>query len=91
MKHDDFRTLIAAGVVDRVILHRRNANDDAYELWAFGGDNWPSHLGNRLKVQRPDHRVHRPPERTWVNVGTAIEWIRGMGWTGTIEVEEPQP
>ena len=89
MNQHDFRTLLAAGAVDRVILHRR-IEGGGYELWAFSDEDlWPAHLGNRLRVARPDHRPGTPPERTWSNVGTAIQWVRKMGWKGTIEVEEP--
>ena len=80
----DFRTLIAAGVVDRVILHRRIDGGD-FELWAFSdGDEWPRHLGNRLKATRTN------TDRTWSSVDRALVVIRSQGWKGTVEVEEPQ-
>ena len=86
MNQHDFRVLVHSGVVDQVILHRRSRAGD-FELWAFG-DGWPGHLGNRLRVTRPDHRPDLPSEKTWVNLGTAVHWIRKSGWMGTIEVEE---
>jgi hypothetical protein len=79
----DFRTLVASGVVDRVILARR-VEDGGYELWAFSdGDDWPRHLGNRLKVTRTN------TDRTWTSVDRALGVIRDQGWLGTVEVEEP--
>ena len=82
----DFRTLVASGIVDRVILVRVpiyvNRND--YELWAFSdGDLWPRHLGNRLKITRSDD------PRTWTSVDRALGVIRDQGWLGTVEIEEP--
>lgn len=83
MELRDFRTLAAAGVIDQVVLHRR-LEDGGYELWAFSDcDDWPRHLGNRLKVSRTN------TERTWNSVDRALKIIRAEGWTGTVEVEEP--
>lgn len=86
----DFRTLVSSGVVDRVILERipyeAFAKDrvDRYELWAFSaGDEWPRHLGNRLKITRSDEA------RTWTSVDRALGVIRHAGWLGTVEIEEP--
>jgi hypothetical protein len=89
MKQQDFRNLIAASAIDRVILHRRH-HGQGYELWAFG-DRFPDHLSNRLKVARPDQRPGQAPERTWTSLDRAIGYIREQGWKGTVEVEEPVP
>jgi hypothetical protein len=85
----DFRTVVASGVVDRVILVRVpqeswGGQSGGYELWAFSDtDEWPRHLGNRLTITRS----HEP--RTWASVDRALGVIRDQGWLGTVEVEEP--
>ena len=87
MSDQNFRNLIAARAIERVILLKRYQSE-AYELWAFG-EGFPSHLSRRLNATRPDQRkiAGQGSARTWVSVDGALAYIRQCGWHQTVEVE----
>jgi len=78
--------------VEQVVLRRVPPEDPydfhaphRYEVWAFNHQGlWPRGMGNRLVLS-----AKPGVPRTWADLNAAVNFIRGKGWRGTIEVEEP--
>ena len=77
MKEAHAQTLIAAGVVEDVVVLRV---EDGWEVWIHG-ENIPPDLGNRVRHTRRD------AVRVWAHLDTAVSWVRKMGWKDRIGVE----
>lgn len=79
MKQIDAENFIACGVIESVTAFKPRKSD-GWELW-LTGERLPASIAQRLETARGEIRQFR-------SLDTLADYVRMLGWSGTVTFDE---